>query len=109
MEIGGVFQPPLTAVAKAVDNVALALTQPLHIDANVAGMHTVVLAPSSEVRNAPARHHGLRRRAPLIDASSAYVASLNKRRPKPSLRQCSAKRGTALPRANHDRLIGSGC
>src|SRR5260221_8057395 len=95
--------------AKAFDNLTIRWALLLNLDANVAVMHAVVLAPASEVRNAPTRHHRLCGRAALIDAGSAYVASLNKRRPKPRLRQYSTKRGTSLPRPNHNRLVVSGC
>ncbi len=109
VEIGRLFQALLAAVAKTIDNVALALAHPLHIDANVAGLHTVILAPASEIRDPPAGHHRLRRRATFIDASSAYVASLNERRPHARLCQCAAQRCAALSRANHDRLVVSRC
>src|ERR1700682_1318288 len=90
LEIRCFFQALLAAVAKTIDNFALARAHPLHIDADIAGVHTVVLAARSEVRDAAARHHRLRGRATLIDASAANVASLDERRPQTRLCQGAA-------------------
>src|SRR4029077_7300156 len=97
IQIGRFFQALLAAVAKTIDDVALALTDSLHIDANVAGLDTVLLTAAGKKRDAPARQHRFRRSAALVDASPAYVASLDKRCPQARLCQRAAQGVAPLP------------
>src|SRR5882757_5319501 len=105
VEICCLLQSLLAAIAKAVDDFALPLAHPPHIDTNVSGIYTIVLASPGKIRYAPTRHHGLRRRASFIDASPANVTALDQCGAQTCLRQAPAKRRAALPRADHDRLV----
>src|SRR5712692_4214718 len=97
VEICRLFQSLLAAVAKTVDDSAFALPHPLHVNSNIARMHTVVLASTRKIRHTSARHHRLRRRAPLVDTSPANVAPFDQCCPQTCLRQACAKRRAALP------------
>src|SRR6266404_1318695 len=105
VEVRCFLQTLLAAVAKAVHNVALSLAHPRHINSNITRIHAILFAPPSQIRDAPARHHRLRRRAALIDASSTYMAPLDERRPQSRTRKRYGQRRAPLPRADHNRLV----
>src|SRR5258708_574337 len=73
LEVCSFLEPRLDAASKVLDNLALALANFPHLDADGTSVHAVVRAPARQVRDAPAGDHGLGRGASLIDAGAAYV------------------------------------
>ena len=95
----------LVGIAKGIDDFSLALKYPPQIDADVAGEHTIIGRTPREVSHAPAGHHGLRRSAPLIDASPADMFPLDEDGAHPRLRQRSRERRARLPRTDDDGIV----
>src|ERR1035437_3442245 len=71
LEICCLLNAALAAIAKAVDDIALALPHAFHVDADVAGMNAIISASPRQIRDAGAGDHGLRGSASLIDAGTA--------------------------------------
>jgi len=90
------FNALLAAVTKAVHNVAFALPDAFHVDADVPGVNAVVSASTREICDASAGDHGFRWRATFVDAGSAYMLAFYHRGSKPGLRQRRAQRSSAL-------------
>ena len=86
----------LAAVAKAVHDIALALSDTFHIDANVAGVNAVIGASARQVGDATAGDHRLGGSASLIDTGPADMFPLNQSSANAGFSQCGAKRRAGL-------------
>ena len=105
LEVRSLFDASLVAIAKLHHNVALALANPLHVDAQLAGVDTVVSATSSQISDPATGDHRLRRRATFIDARPADMLALYQRGVQTGVRQRRAQRSARLSRADYDRVI----
>jgi len=87
----------LASISKAVDNVALALANFRHVNADGSGVNAVVSASTRQVCNAPAGHHGLGWSAALVHAGAANVFSFDESRAHSSFSEGGRERSTRLP------------
>src|ERR1017187_1688424 len=104
LKIRRFFDASLAASAKAVHDIALALPDTLHVDADVSGVNTIISASPRQIRDAGAGDHGLRGSAPFIDAGAADMFALDECGAHPGFSQGCAKRCTGLPRADHNGI-----
>src|ERR1035438_392683 len=86
----------LAASAKAVHDIALALPDTLHVDADVSGANAIISASPRQIRDAGAGDHGLRGSAPFIDAGTADMFALDESGVHPGFSQGRGKRCTGL-------------
>src|SRR5258708_8064224 len=105
VEIRGLLEAPLAAAAEAVDDVAFALPDALHVHANIASVNAVVRPTPSKIGDPRARDHRLGRCAAFIDARSSDVYALNQGSAKPSPSQRASQRRATLARADDNRLV----
>src|ERR1700676_2014424 len=105
LQICRLFKPCLTAIAKAVHDVALAPPDAFHIDVDVSCVNAIAGASPREIRDAGACDHGFRRRATFIDAGSTDMLAFYQRRSKARTCKRHTQRRTALPCTDDDRLV----
>ena len=104
LEIRCVFNPRFIASAKRIHDVALALSDALHVNPNVSGVNSIVRASLRQVCYTCARYHRFRRRTPFVHTRSAHMLALDQRRTQSRLRQRQAQRIPALPGTDNNRL-----
>src|SRR5205807_5493840 len=97
IEVRGLFDARLNAVAKFVHDVALAFPDLSKIDTDWAGMHSIIGGAPREVGDPAACHYRLRRSASLIDACSAHMFALDESGVHPGCSKCCRERCTSLP------------
>jgi hypothetical protein len=71
------LKTPSIGLAEGLDDIPFALSDTGHIDAYRADPDAVIIASSSHMGHPSAGDHRFARGAPLIDARSGYVLSLN--------------------------------
>src|ERR1019366_7382841 len=104
LKICRLLNAALAAIAKAVHDVALALADAFHVDADVAGVNAVISGPPPEVSDAGAGDHGLGGSASLVDAGAADMLALDESGAHAGFSQGSGKRCTALSGADHNGI-----
>ena len=105
IEVFGFGDAALVAGAKQIDDVALALADALHGDAQGAGMDAVIGAAAREIGDAAAGDHGLGGRAAFVDAGAADVNFFDESGAQPGVGERLAKRRAALAGADHDSVV----
>src|SRR3984893_13326175 len=107
LKIRSPFDARLAAVAKFVDNVALALANSSKIDTNIAraGVHSIIGGAPCEIGDSSARPHRVRRSASVMDAGSAHMFSLDQSSVHPGCRKRCRERRTCLPGADDDGIV----
>src|ERR1019366_4648704 len=98
------FDASLAAIAKAVHDIALALPNTFHVDADVAGVNAIISASPRQISDAGAGDHGLSGSASHIYAGTADLFALDECGAHPGFSQGCAKRCTGLPRADHNGI-----
>src|ERR1019366_1205581 len=104
LEICRLLNAALAAIAKAVHDIALALADAFHVDADVAGVNAIIGASPREISDAGAGDHGLGRSASLIDAGAADMFALDESGAHPGFSQGRGKRCTGLSGADHNGI-----
>src|SRR5204863_6454703 len=92
-----VLQTLLAAIPPAIHNVAFALADFFHIDADWTRLYAVITAASRQIRNSCAGNERLGRCAAFIDARSADVFAFDNRRLASSLGKCRGEWRACLP------------
>src|ERR1035438_5434224 len=101
LDIGGLLNACLAGIAKTVYDIALALPDAFHVDANVAGVNAVIGASPRQISDAGAGDHGLGGSASHVDAGTADILALDDSGAHSGFSQRRAKRFTGLPGADH--------
>src|SRR5664280_557603 len=96
LKVRSLFDASLAAIAKAVHDIALALPNTSHIDADVSGANAIISASPRQIRDAGAGDHGLRGSAPFIDAGAADMFAFDESGVHPGFSQGRGKRCTGL-------------
>ena len=101
----GRFDPFLATGAEGLDDLPLALPDDRLIDRDRAGLDPVIGAAAGEPGHAGAGHHGLGRRAAVIDAGAADLVPLDQGGPSSGPGQCGREGTAALTGADDDRVV----
>src|SRR5262249_29429564 len=102
IQVGGLLDARLAAVAKAVHDIPLAFPHFAQIYADSSGVNSVIRSPARKIRYATARHHGFGWRAALVDACAANMYALDEGSSHACLPKCDGQRCTTLSRTDND-------
>ncbi|CAA9575069.1 MAG: hypothetical protein AVDCRST_MAG33-2957 [uncultured Thermomicrobiales bacterium] len=105
----GAMDAALAAAPEAVHDGLLAALDDLLVDGDGPGLDPVVRGAPGKIGDLAGRDHGLGRRTPDVDARPAVVLPLDDRRPLAGGGEGRRQRSSALPGADHDRVIVVRC